>query len=164
MSYLANMQSINDQCNPVFEVKMQTSASKGSYEVELTDLCASSYDQRRLDATGSGSGSGSGTGSGTTSQCVAVGMYVMTSSCAESDNSHGTGTGSGSGFDGYGGNDGSEYRRRLDSSQCDSAVQSGTTVSSIIGNTVYLSNPLLGPIDKDSFGALMFYAAESFYG
>ena len=49
-------------------------------------------------------------------------------------------------------------------SQCDSAVQSGTTVTDIIGNTVYLSNPLLGSIDKDSFGALMFYALESFYG
>jgi hypothetical protein len=112
MSYLANMWSIYDQCNPVFEVKMQTSASKGSYEVELTDLCASSYDQRRLDATGSGSGSGSGTGSGTNSKCVAVGMYVMTSSCAASDPSHGTGISSGTGS-GTGTGSGSENTHRV---------------------------------------------------
>ena len=45
------------------------------------------------------------------------------------------------------------------SSPCASAVQYGTTVTKITGNTVFLSKPLLGPIDKEN-GVVMFSAED----
>ena len=45
------------------------------------------------------------------------------------------------------------------SSPCASAVQYGTTVTKITGNTVFLSKPLLGPIDKEN-DVVMFSAED----
>ena len=45
------------------------------------------------------------------------------------------------------------------SSTCTSAIQPGTVVTSIDGTVVLLSNPLMGPIDKDT-GVIMFSTVE----